>query len=370
MKNTLKFNKTKFSSSLILYLLKLFLPVFFISLLFFVSVLELGDVFYNLVSYMENKVPARSILKIVLFYAPKCISYAMPISVLFASSYVLGNLYARKELTVIFLSGVSLLKFVLPLLLLSFLLSIAMFFFEDRVVIQSLVKKNALLKEVTSQNKDLDASDVALLSDFTKVVYTADYYDSTNKILRNPKIVHRNEEGLLDIVIIAESANWDEETQRWVLSAAKVYSIDSKNSVKLSSESDFDFLNEKPESFERIVVNIDEMDSSKAKAFLNELKQRGFSQSEYIVKYYQRFSFPFTIFIVLFLSISFGGYLKKNVLLMSLLISLSFAVLYYVSQMCMAVLASWNLISPLLAAFLPFIAFFFLSIYLLKKART
>lgn len=362
--------KIKFSGTLIYYLLKLFLPVFFVALIFFVMVLELGDLFYNIVTYMENNVPFKTILKIMMLYAPKCISFSAPISMLFAGSYTLGSLYANKELTVVFLSGVSLLRFVIPLLVFSFLTSVGMFFFEDRLVIKTLAQKNNLLQEAVNAKNNLDTSDVSVLSDSGKVVYAADYYDNASRFLNGVKIVHRNDEGFMDIVIIADTATWNEATGYWDLNNARTYNISDDNKVTRSNQSAFDFLTERTESFQSIVENIDEMNAFEAKEFLEKLKRRGTSQTEYLVKYYQRFSFPFTIFIVLFLSISFGSYLKKNVLLMSLLLSLSFAVLYYVSQMCMAVLASWNILSPIVGAWLPFAIFLLLSIYLVQTART
>lgn len=371
-KNTVSYRKTNYSFTLIGYLLKLFLPVFFTAMIFFVLILELGDTFYNLVNYMENKVSTKTMLKIAILFIPKCISYAMPISMLFAGSYTLGNLYSKHELTVIFSSGISLQKFVMPILALAFACSVGMLIFEDRVVIKTLAKKTALLKTSTNNDDNMDSVDVAVMSNFGKVIYTADYYDSKNKFLQNPKIIHKDDNGVMDIVITARSANWIEEQGKWNLQFANMYIITDDNTVEFQSESNkaLDFLTEPPESFQRISANIDEMNNHEAKLFLDKLKQNGFSSAEYLVKYYQRFSFPFTIFIVLFLSVPFGGYLKKNVLLMSLLLSLSFAVLYYVMQMCMAVFASWNLISPIVGAWIPFTLFFVLSIFFTQKART
>lgn len=362
--------KTNFSPLLIRYLLQLFFPTFFVALIFFILILELGDMFYNLVSFMENNVPITVMLKISALYIPKCISYAAPLSMLFAGSYTLGNLYVKKELTVIFSSGVSLKRFVLPILIFAFLCSVGMLFFEDRVVIKTLAEKNALLKTATNKTVQRDSNNVAVRSDSEHVVYTAEYYDSINMILHDVRIIHRDTGGTMDTVIIAPSANWDAENECWVVGNPVTYRIDSENHVYVTNASDFDYLTEPPESFENIIDSIDNMTAQEAKAFLKKLERAGFSQAEYLVKYYQRFSFPFTIFIVLFLSISVGGYLEKNVLLMSLLLSLSFAVLYYVSQMIMAVLASWSLILPLVGAWFPFVFFFAVSLYLMVHARS
>ena len=61
---------------------------------------------------------------------------------------------------------------------------------------------------------------------------------------------------------------------------------------------------------------------------------------------------------------------KKNILLMSLLLSLSIAVSFYVTQMVTMILAKWEYISPLAGAWLPVLIFTAGSIVILRYART
>ena len=128
------------------YLIRHFLPVCFVALLFFILLLQLADLFTNLWKYLANSVSAKDVLTVMWLYVPKCISFSMPMAVLFASSYTMGNLYARNELTSIFSAGYPLYRLVVPLLILGFMLSVGMYFFEDRVVIHSLAEKNALTR--------------------------------------------------------------------------------------------------------------------------------------------------------------------------------------------------------------------------------
>ena len=72
----------------------------------------------------------------------------------------------------------------------------------------------------------------------------------------------------------------------------------------------------------------------------------------------------------MFLSIGLSGKTRKNVLLMSLVFSLSAAVAFYVMQMVTMLLAQFGYISPVVGAWFPVIVFIALSIVLLKFART
>ena len=336
------------------YLLQLFFPVFVITILFFILLLQLGDLFLNLAQYLQNHVRFVTLLRVMYLYLPKCISFAMPLSVLFASSYTMGNMYAKNELTSIFASGMPLAVLVAPLVLCGFLLSIGMFYFEDRILIRFQRQKIALVNSILEPEQNLNSSDVVILSDSGKIVYFADYYDDSQKELSNILIVMRTESGDVSTVIKGSSARWQDD--HWKVIDKSVYTFTAENDVLYQDTIDERAFSEPPETFQRNITSIDEMTIAQAKVFINNLKKMGLPYHEYLSQYYRRFSFPFTTFIVLFFSVSVGGRFKKNILLMSLLFSMLFA--------------KWEYISPLAGASLPFLIFTVLSIVMLRIART
>ena len=350
------------------YLLQLFFPVFVITILFFILLLQLGDLFLNLAQYLQNHVHFVTLLRVMYLYLPKCISFAMPLSVLFASSYTMGNMYAKNELTSIFASGMPLAVLVAPLVLCGFLLSIGMFYFEDRILIRFQRQKIALVNSILEPQQNLNSSDVVILSDSGKVVYFADYYDDSQKELSNVLIVLRSESGDVSTVIKGSFARWQDD--HWKVIDKSVYTFTAENDVLYQDSIDESVFSEQPETFQRNITSIDEMTIAQAKVFINNLKKMGLPYHEYLSQYYRRFSFPFTAFIVLFFSVSVGGRFKKNILLMSLLFSLALAILYYVTEMMTMLFAKWEYISPLAGAFLPFLLFTVLSVAMLRIART
>ncbi len=350
------------------YLLRLFLPAFFVALLFFILLLQLGDLFANIVSFLQNGAAAKDILKTMLLYVPKCISYSVPLAILFAGSFTMGNLYANNELTSVFSAGISLGKFTAPLLVLGFFISIGMIFFEDRVVIKYFFEKKELTNKLIQEETDLSTNDVVILSELGKIVYIAEYYDDDRKSLTNTIIIIR-EEGELSSVIESPLLMWEEE--KWKITSPSVYLYNEKNeAVHTDVVPDSVLLNEPPSSFQKNLNSVDEMTIENAKEFIAKLKKNGLPYYEELSKYYRRFSFPFTIFIVLFFSISLGGRFKKNILLMSILLSLGIATLFYVTEMITMMSAKWEYISPLAGAWTPILIFLGLSVFLLRLART
>ncbi|HAC31574.1 MAG TPA: YjgP/YjgQ family permease, partial [Treponema sp.] len=127
--------------TLVKYLVRKFVPLLIGSVFFFAFVLVLVDLFMNLWNFISNAVPAGTVFKIMVLYIPKTMWYAAPLGILFAVSYTLSDFYANNELIAIFASGVPLIKFTAPLLVISVLLSFGLFYFEDKVVVPTYAKK-------------------------------------------------------------------------------------------------------------------------------------------------------------------------------------------------------------------------------------
>jgi lipopolysaccharide export system permease protein len=350
------------------YLLTQFLPVCAVALLFFVILLELGDLFANMWKYLSNDVPVSQMLRIFWYYFPKCVSFSMPLAVLFASSYTMGTLYSRNELTSIFASGYPLARFVAPLLVFGLVLSFFMFQFEDKVVIHYLSAKNSLNRILLKQEESLSNTNIVILSNAGKIVYTADYYQDADKKLYTLLIVVRNNDGGIDFILQSPSAAWN--GSEWIPDDPVLYVCQPDGSVATSKKFESGLLTEPPETFKKNIISVDELTAAEAKRFIESTRKAGLPFAEQLSNYYKRFSFPLTIFIVLFFSLSLGGRYRKNILLMSLLVSLSVAVLFYVTQMVSMLIAKWEYISPLAGAWFPVLLFIFGGLAVLRHART
>jgi len=350
------------------YLMGQFIPVCLAALFFFVFLLELGDLFTNLWKYLSNGVAVGQILHVLVLYAPKCISWSMPMAVLFAASYTMGNMYARNELTSIFSSGYSLYTLILPLLVFGFMLSVGMFFFEDQIVIHSLSAKNNLNRKLLNQSESLSNTNIVVLSSSGDLIYTADYYENKEKKLFSIMVIKRGVDRLPAFILQAPVARWMGD--HWVPDDYVLYEFDGARGVSVSNDQIPFTLEEPPATFMRNVTTVDELSANEAKAFIANIRKSGLPYAEQMSNYYKRFSFPFTIFIVLFFSISLGGRFKKNIMLMSLLLSLSVAVMYYVTQMVAMLFAKWEYISPFAGAWFPVLLFIAASSVILRYART
>jgi lipopolysaccharide export system permease protein len=347
-----------------------FIRSFLTALLFFVVMLLMVEIFSDLTRYIQSEVPLPVILEIIIFYIPKAVLWSIPIAALFGMSFSLGAIHSNNELIAVFGSGVPLFRFVLSCIIFSVLLSGFSIFFEDNFVIDTLKYQSDLKSRALGVGLDLSDDKVTRLSADFRQVYFADYFDNDNLTLNSLLIIERNEDFKIVQSIYARLARWEEDI--WRLEQVSIYKPnESEELVEVEYLRSLERELLEPSAFRKTVQNIEEMRIDEAREYVQNIRQSGIIEyRNALTDYYTRWSYPFVSFIVIFISCSIGGRLKKNVLLLSLAISLGLAVVYYITQFVLTLASKNGTIPPLLGAWGAFLLFSFLGVWLFKKART
>lgn len=350
-------------------LIKSFLPVFLAALLFFVLILQLVDLFANLVRYLSLEVPLAAIARVQLLYLPKSLSYALPVALLFAVAFTLGQLYSNNELISVFAAGMSLYRFVLPLLLLGILLGFGSVLFEERVVIETLREKNQLSRELLNINRSFSNTRVAVTSPDRRVVVYADYYNDAARTLSGVTVLLRNPDGSFSKRIEAPWGEWNGAS--WEFSEAVVFrygddGFERQGQQRLADEG-VDIL---PRVFQRSERDVSEMTLQQARDHIRSQREAGLPFRRALTEYWNRYSFALTPVIVVLISAAVGGRFRKNIILMSLLLSLCLAVAYYVAGMVTDLMAVGGLLTPFAGAWTSAVVFLFVGGVLFRHART
>jgi len=333
----------------------------------FMFLLLIIDMFTNLVRYLNFEVPFSEIMKISLFYLPKSFSYALPISLLFASAYILGDLYARNELTSIFSSGIPFWRFSISLVIIGILASVFSFFFDDIVVIPTLRIKNDLTRRALQQQATEHNSDIVIKAKEGQLIYSVDFYDRFTQTLNGVAIVEQDSRGEFISLIRSRQATWADGF--WVFADPVIYHWDN-GLLRVKPLPPTEEYTEHPDTFRRSAVRSDELPFLELRLLIEDLRTAGLPYLEAQADYYQRISFSAVSLIVMILSISMGGRFRKNIMLMSLLTSLGSAVVFYVIEMVTMMLGKLGYISPFVGAWFPVALFIIIGLLLLKGAKT
>ncbi|MDR1893741.1 MAG: LptF/LptG family permease [Spirochaetales bacterium] len=346
------------------------IPGFLGALLLSIILLEMLDLFSNIYRYINNDVGIKNILTICLYYIPKCISYCLPFALLFSVSFSLGTYQSRNELLAVFGAGVSLSRFVRPVVFLGLFLSLFLFFFEDRVVIPSFYQKNSLTRNYLNMSLSLSSASPTVLDDNNRIIYHAEYYNDERSYLSNLIIIQRDDSGRLQRRINAKWAEFSEGL--WRLQDCRIFTY-LPDSQRITEEKVQNFsspeFNANPSRFRRLDRTIEEIPLIEAREVIDSLIKSGLPYRRELLGYYRRFSFSLTPFIVSFLACSLGGRFKKNILLLCLLGSLGLAVVFYVMQMILGIMAVNNYMAPLSAAWIPLVFFTIVGEFLFWTGR-
>lgn len=352
--------------------MKKIIPLFIGAMLFFALVLNLVDLFMNLTTYLQNGCSWHQIGTVMLNYIPKTLWYAIPVAILFSTSYTLSDMYANNELEALFASGVSLFRFTFPVLLLSFFMSFGMFYFENKCVVQTYETKVQLQNQLLNKESSDNNTNVIVISENGKIIYKAKQYFEDSKRLYDLYVIFRDEEKNLEAIAYSQLAYWDFDEKRWDLENAVMYQQmeDGFYKAVVFSRDYRERLTESYEIFRKNIINVQSVSAKDAKAYIQHLRKAGLPYTEQLSEYYKKYAFPFIVFIVVFLSIGLTGKTKKNVLLISLASCISSSVLFYVIHMVTMVFAKHGYISPFSGAWSPVILFTLASVILLRYSRT
>lgn len=353
------------SQTLDIYVTTSFFYSFVSALAFFVLMIEMAELFVNIVQYMQNEVKLTSILKLMIYNAPKCISWALPVAMLFAVSFTLGNMYYNRELIIVYGSGLSLFSFAFPVLVISIIISISFFYFEDMVVIPYSTKKNELSRVMLNYGEPRGFSDITIIGKDGEYIWNVNYYDRKNTTLNGITIIERNKEGKFVSRLNAQFAEWT-GTHWKFMAVRRFFWKDSELVEELASQLDEPNFDENPDTFSTANREVSEMQYKEALKFINTLERSGLPVASQKAEVYKRFAIAFTPLLVSLLSLSLVGKFKKNILLMSLLSSLIIATIFYVFQMISMLLAHNEIINPVSGAFLPGSIFMLISLLILR----
>lgn len=331
------------------YLLSQFVFLFVLALVFFLLSIVLSDLLINLSKLVPLGIGLGQILTLSALYLPQALSWSLSPALLFAVAFVLGSFYSHNELVVIFGSGISLRRFTLPLFVIGALASVFLFFWNDRGVVGAETQRQELNRTLQGQSSK-NNQNVALLADGGRLLYSATFYNDQTHTLTSVLLVWKDEQGRFVRRADAEWADWTKD--RWLFHKVKTYTPEPDGTVGYRYDETWSDpgVQDPPESFQRKNVEMAELTFGEALTYVETLKRGGLPSAEAETDALQRISFSFSPFVVIWISAAIGGRFRKNILLMSLLVSLLISAGYVILQMVFGLLAKTGALPPWIGA--------------------
>ena len=346
-----------------------FLPVFASSLLFCILILQLVDLFEHIVTYIERDIAFDVIVRQQVLYIPQTIIWGFPLSLLFSVSFAMGSLYSNNELIAVLGAGRRLGRFLVPLLVFGALSGPALLWFQDSVVIESQRVKDAEQRQLLGAGV-AGGTNTTIASDGGRLVFFTEYYARASDTMDRVTVVERDNTGALVRRVTARRGRWDGDV--WVLEQAVVFEWDESGEVSAYETSEYRNASYTvdPEVFRRGSQNVDDMRLAQARRFVAQRMEAGLPYQGARTEYLNRYAFAMTPLIVTVIAGAVGSRLKRSILLVSILLAMSLAVVFYGFEFVATMMARFGYIPPEAGAFVPVGVFLLAGFVLLARART
>ncbi|MFA5448792.1 MAG: LptF/LptG family permease [Sphaerochaeta sp.] len=323
------------------------------------------DLFTNLDSYLTGEVKGSLIAILTLLGTPQALLFALGPSTLFAVSYFLSQLEANNEMICLYGCGVSYRRLIIPILLLGLVLSAAQFTVAEAVQIPAQVKRQQIEDGIFGLRSTHDSRNLTISDPQGRYVVWAKYYNDRELLLSEVVLLLLDEGGSLAVRIDADRARWNPAEHLWVLENTRIQEILSDQGSLAIRSADLLRLPEfsiEPSYFKNISDDIKTMELSLAIRYLATIK--ALDQERYhplATDFIKRLYDSLNPLLLTIIAVTISYRYKKNILLFSIITSLSVAVIFYVVQMVTLILARQAVIGPLWAMAIPTIVLLFVA---------
>jgi lipopolysaccharide export system permease protein len=350
------------------YIIRKFLGTFFFALGLIIAIAIVFDISEKIDDFLEKKAPLKAIVfDYYLNFIPYFGNLFSPLFVFIAVIFFTSRMAGLTEVVAILSSGVSFRRFVAPYMVgaaviasISLLLNMYVIPHSNaqRLEFERIYIKN----QFVYKNKDVHRQ----ISPGQFI-----YFESYNNIDRVGYrfSLEKFKDGKLTYKLLSERIVWDSTTSKWRIENYFIRQIVGMNeTIKTGLRLDT-VLAFSPEEFNRRTNYIETMDSHELDKFIEQERIRGTEELPfYLVEKHRRIAFPFATFILTLIGVSLSSRKVRGGIGVQIgagiLLSFTYIMFMQISQ----TFATNGNMSPMLAMWIPNIAFSFIAIYLYRKA--
>lgn len=337
------------------YVLSSIIKTGIIATVVFSLILSGVELFQKMDSIITGGVGFFEVFRYALLCVPEYFILVLSISFLFASTYFQSSLSANNERIALLNAGMSKWCIFRIICLLAVFLTLFGFVINESLIKDLEAEKTRVSEELFGTTSTQDSRNIVITTENGYVVYTPHFIESEKRIL-SPVVV-KEENGEIELRLSSNDAIYN--GGYWVFNDAVVYrrSEDGDFKAERSSIYELEDLTTDSDYFKGTNINIETMSIKRAFEYLSTLERtQKEAWQEKATDYLRRLFEPLSILILLCISAFFDINVKKNVLLFSVIESLSVAVVYYVSDMVFSIFSHQGAFHPGFSVVLPLLS--------------
>jgi LPS export ABC transporter permease LptG len=297
-----------------------------------------------------------------------------PLACVVAVLVTLGIMAKNNELVALKAAGVSLYRVALPLVAAGLCLAVGLVMLDDAYLPYANQRQDALRNLIQGRPTQTfyQPQRPWILGDDSRI-YNYQLFDPDHSLFGRLSIFELDPQTFaLRRRIYADRARWLPQDHQWLLSSGWVRNFSPNGAVTYLpfSEQSFSELREPPSYFNREVRQGYQMSWQELRKYIHGLAQAGFDVARLSVELQRKLSFPLIAPIVMLLAVPFSLLVGTRGAVGGLAMGVGLAVVYWAASALLEALGAVGQLPPVLAAWTPDAAFFFLALYFFLKMPT
>ena len=355
------------------YIVSQFLKTFLIISFSLAFVFIVVDVFDRMPRLLRTAPELTYLIQYFALRIPYLFVITSPVTVLLAGLFLMDMLSRHHESIAIRASGVSIIRLVTPLFIFGIIYSIFIMFFGDFI----LPKAEDYREQIYRVNiRGQEHEDVRMRSNIQyrgegNTLYNIGFFDGFRNSLRMIDITTINPETYeITRKLTATNANWKDG--EWVFSNCVIRTFENGQLTKtLHYDSvSLDDINVTPQDFVKSAKSPFSMNYLELNDYINRLQRVGEKYNNELVDLYMKISFPFANFIILLFCVPLAtSSMRSRYRGMIFVVGIIICFLYLTALRISQSLGYNEVLSPLVAAWLPNALFFMTGLVFVSKAE-
>ena len=368
------------------------------------SVLLLIFTFFELIGdIIRNRTPLVTVGDYLLNLVPYIVYNVTPLCVLVAVLVTFGALARSSEFTAMKAAGFSLYRIVAPVLMLTAVIAVSLFAFDDSILPAANRRQEALRAQIkgkpaqtflrpdrhwiSGQNPTIlpvaqvtapgaNGADAPAPAHRTGEPARIFYYqafdpDKNNSFLNLTVFEFDPATFTLERRIFAQSTHWDGDINRWIFENGWTRTFTGDNiAYQPFVLSTFPEIHERPEYFKKENSTSQDMNFNELDAYINDLRQSGFDTRKLAVQLNRKIAYPVVTLVMAILAIPFALATGKRSGITGFAVAIMLAVIYLGVASLFEAMGNVNTLPAALAAWSPDLLFTFAGAWFLLRTPT
>lgn len=354
------------------YIIKNFIMTFIFAIIALSVIFIIVNLLERLDDFLDQNATFYIIAKYYVNYLPAIFQILTPLATLLSTLFTYGRMSNLNEITAMKSGGASLYRFMLPVLILSILISFAQLYFNGWIVPVANQNKNQIEKKYLNIARSGSTIYNLYFRDSPTTNILMQYYDAPSKTGSRISIEEFTEEyrPRLKKRYDASEIKWDSVNNIWKMKDVLIRNYNESRIIQMRVPEYEININISHNKISKLQQSPEEMNFDELKDYIDLLKLGGKDVKLLLIDYYGKWAFPFANIIVILFGVPFASIKRRGGIAIqigaAMIVSFTYMIFTKVSQ---TISYAYN-IEPIISGWIANFIFLIIGIITIYKTRT